>query len=134
MKLQDLKKKWLKVIVLFLMLLGQNLTSYSQTSSTEQDSLRDSLKCFSIKEAKILLKYAERGYLCDSLSVKYEEKIETFESIVSVKDSELLLVERLVEAQMMEIKRKDRELKWLKIAVIGLSSAVILELLIIITP
>jgi len=130
MRLLGLKMRWLKVILLLMVLTTANSMTYSQISSTEQDTI----KCFSILDAKTLLKYAERGYLCDSLSIKYEEQIETFKDIVSVKDSELLLVERLIQSQAIEIKRKHKEIRWLKIAVIGLSSVAILELLIIITP
>ena len=127
MKLKGLNLKWLKTIVLSMALLGPNSTSFSQTSSTASDSV----KCFSIKDAKTLLKYAERGYFCDSLTVQYEEKVKTYKTVVSVKDEELLLSQRLIEAQMMQINKQSKQIKFFKMAVISLGAVCLIELILI---
>ena len=78
-----------------------------------------------MEESKILLKYAEKGYICDSLIIVYDKKIETFEQIVSKKNSEILLSQKLIESQLNEIDKHVRREKWLKLGLGVLSGALI---------
>ena len=83
---------------------------FLSSSLYAQDSLT-----FSFDEAKTLLKYAEKGYLCDSLVVAYEEKIENFEQIVAIKNDEIEMSGRLIESLLVETDKLRRQVKWLKL-------------------
>jgi hypothetical protein len=94
------------------MLILLNLTAFSQTSST------DSIKCFTIQEAKTLLKFAEKGYLCDSLTEKYDKAIQDFENILIEKNDQLEISEKYIYSLTNEIE-KERKKKKVLIASVG---------------
>ena len=73
----------------------------------------------------MLLRYAEKGYLCDSLIVAYDQKIETYSQIVEKKDSEILLSQNLIESLLVEVDKYARQIKWYKLGLGVLSGALI---------
>jgi hypothetical protein len=81
------------------------LTAFSQTSLT------DSIKCFTIQEAKTLLKFAEKGYLCDSLTKKYDKALQDFENILIEKNEQLQISEIYINSLTNEIKKHRRRNK-----------------------
>jgi len=105
-------------------------TVYSQTSLTEQDSLR----YFTIDESKTLLKFANRGLICDSLTQAYDNKIETLEQIIQNKDNQILLANEIIQSQRIEIDRLNRKIKWFKYGCAGFGAIAFVETLILILP
>lgn len=77
----------MRKILLLTALMVVNLTVCSTTFSQDQDTV----KCFTIDEAKTLLKFAEKGLKFDevvaeydTLIIEYDKKIQTLESKISV--------------------------------------------------
>ncbi len=85
------------------------------STSFSQELKSDSLKCFTIPEAKILLSFARRGQYCDTLTIAYEKKIQTLEEITIQKDKTLLLSNGLINSQRNEIKKLRRNSNILKL-------------------
>ncbi len=94
----------------------------------------DSLKCFTINDAKTLLKFANRGILCDSLTNAYDEKIETLSKIIKNKDGQILLADDLIQLQHTKIKGLEKSANRMKILCGILSGAVLVELVVILFP
>lgn len=107
--------------ILLLMLLTNPLFAICQTTSS-----KDTI-CYKLNDAKTLLKFAERGYLCDSLIIAYDSTITIQEEIILRKDQQLTTIEQLVNAQRYELQRLERNQKLWKIVAIGLSSALLFE-------
>lgn len=61
------------------------------------------------------MKYAEKGYICDSLIILYDGKIETLEQIIGKKDEEILLSAQLIQSQLNEIDKYIRREKFYKL-------------------
>ena len=89
------------------MLMLGSLIPYSQTSST------DSSKCFTIEQAKLLLSYAEKGYICDSLISTYDKAIQDFENILIEKQEQLQISEMYINSLTNEIDKHRRRNKLL---------------------
>ena len=93
-----------KLIVLISLICAVYLT----TSANEPE---DTI-CFELNEAKNILKFAETGYICDSIiGLKNEEIIKV--------GSQLELSGQLISKQIVTIKR-------LKVALLGLGSLAVL--------
>jgi len=125
MRSETLKGTWLRKIVLLTMLTVGNSIVFSQASSIESDSL----KCFSIKDSKLLLSYAEKGYFCDTLITAYEKKVKALENVSYLQNEELQLSSRLITSQMMQIKTLNRKVQNFKILTISLGVVATLELI-----
>ena len=93
--------------------------AYSQSSSV------DSIKCFSIEEARQLLFFANRGLVLDSLVLLYDGKIETLNQIIGKKDQEILLSAQLIQSQLNQIDKYKRREKFFKLGIGALSGALI---------
>lgn len=106
-------------------LITLTLTLWMVCSTTFLTAQEDSLRCFTVEESKTLLKYAEKGYLCDSLMTLYDGKIETLEQIIGKKDQEILLSAQLIQSQLNEIDKYIRREKWFKLGLGVLSGALI---------
>ena len=121
MKLIELTQRELNVILLLIILISPILGISSEGLATEPE---DTL-CFELSEAKNLLKYAEKGYFCDTLTFHYEKKDSILRKAIDLKDEEIQLAERLIQAQIVEIDRLKRKIKWFKIGCISLGSGFI---------
>lgn len=103
---------WLKRTVLSIALILSSLTAFSTASSSvhikQQD---DSLKCFTIEQSKTLLKYAEKGYMCDSLSKTYEKQIEALEGAIAIKDEQIALAGKMIQSQQNDISDLEKKVK-----------------------
>ena len=110
------------------------LISLIVCSMTSLHAQEDSVKCFSIEDAKTLLIYAERGYLCDSLTSAYDNKIETLEQIIQNKDRQILLANEVIQSQRIEIDKLNRKIKWFRYGCAGLGAIAFVETLILILP
>lgn len=103
------------------MLTLTNSILYSQTFSSESDSL----KCFTINEAKILLTYAEKGIFADSLIKVYDERIKILQEKDTKKDEALRIADEVIRSQQTELERLRRQIKFFKIG-IGIEAVIIL--------
>jgi len=104
------------------MLLINPLSANSQTTSLEE--LNDTI-CYELKDAKVLLKYAERGYICDSLIIEYDNQIKNLSEIIQTKDEQLVLCEQASNQLRNEIEKTHREKKfWMGATVVSTLTAV----------
>ena len=71
------------------------------------------------------MKYAEKGYICDSLIILYDKKIETFEQIVGKKDEELLLSGQIITSLNDQVTKYSRREKFYKLSIGVLSGALV---------
>ena len=78
-----------------------------------QDSLTDSSKCFTIEEARTLLRYAEKGYLCDSLTLSYEKEIEILYKVIEENNDQLSIADTYIRVQSTEIDKLRKQKKYL---------------------
>jgi hypothetical protein len=72
-----------------------------------------------INEAKNLLKWAEKGYLCDSLISIEHDKNQLLREAIGIKDNQIGLSGDLIAQQIITIKR-------LKMGLVGLGSLAVL--------
>lgn len=84
------------------------LTAHSERSFS-QDSL-----CFSVDEAKIIFKLANKGRWCDTLSTNYEAQIKQLELIVKDQNYQIELGQELVDQQRDLIIKMNKEVTELK--------------------
>ena len=77
--------------------------------SFSQDSL-----CFSVDEAKIIFKLANKGRWCDSLSINYESQIKQLELIVKDQNYQIEIGQELVDQQRDLIIKMNKEVTELK--------------------
>lgn len=104
------------------MLLINPLSVNCQTTSLEESN--DTL-CYELKDAKVLLKYAERGYLCDSLITQYDNQVKNLSEIIKTKDEQLGLCEQASNQLRNEIEKTHRERKfWMGATVVSTLTAV----------
>ena len=75
--------KGIKSILLLTVILLINLTAFTQTSL-------DSLKCFTIPQAKEIAKELKKGILCDSIIQNQELQILNFKEVLKVNDNIIL--------------------------------------------
>ena len=61
--------------------------------------------CFTLNEAKTLLRSTEKYYLCDSLNRVYDTTIQNLEKITSLKDDQLQITQTIINGQAVKIKR-----------------------------
>ena len=108
-----------------------SLTAYS-TSFSQASNDSTELKCFTIADAKILLTFARRGKLCDTLSISYEKKIQTLKDIIRNKDSQILLCDEVVREQSTQIDKLNKRNKRNNVLVGILSGISTLELVFLI--
>lgn len=101
------------------------------TSLHAQD---DSLRCFTIEESKTLLKFAERGLICDSLTQAYEGKVHTLEEIIQNKDGQILLADEVIKSQRDEIIGLNRKIKWFRYGLATTGALCLVETIIILLP
>ena len=105
------------------MLITNSLTASTLNFSTPSDSV----KCFSIDEAKMLLLYANRGLKLDTITALYEQEIKTLDAIIEEKDKQLLLSEGLIRTQSNQIEKYKRREKWF---IVGISASTLAALFI----
>ena len=79
--------------------------------------------CFELDNAKNLLKYAEKGYFCDSIINQYEAKDSIYKEVIKAKDVQLNAAAGVITEQAVKIKR-------LRITVGALSGLSLLLLLV----
>lgn len=91
----------MKLIALALINFG---VCFSNLGNAQNDTL-----CFKIEEAKNLLKYAEKGYFCDSIVFIKNAQDSILREAIEAKDNQLEISARVINGQMLKIKR----LKWL---------------------
>jgi len=61
--------------------------------------------CFPINEAKNLLKFAEKGYLCDSIIQYKDEQDSILRSTLEIKDKQITVSTHIINGQIVKIRR-----------------------------
>lgn len=125
MKSLELNQRLKKGILLSLLLINP-LSGNCQTISSGGSS--DTL-CYEIEEARLLMKWANRGFYCDTLITEYENQREDFIQIIQKKNEQLELSESLIYKLRNEVEseRKEKRL-WMGISVAGMLSTLFLLL------
>ncbi len=104
-----------------------SLGSFSaNTLAQETDTL-----CFTLEQAKQLLRDAEAGLVCDSLLENRALKIIGLYDIIGAKDDQIVLSGEVIQKQSNKLKKSDKKINRLRVLGFGLGFVVLLEALII---
>tara|TARA_R110002167_G_scaffold224191_1_gene429593 strand:+ start:1824 stop:2192 length:369 start_codon:yes stop_codon:yes gene_type:complete len=89
--------KYIKLIVLLIVILTTSSIAFTQTSS-------DSLKCFTYKQLKEITKELKRANLCDSINEIQHLQINSYKSILDKDSKEIALNNEMIKKQKNKIK------------------------------
>lgn len=103
-----------------------SLTAFS-TNSLERLDPPDSVKCFQIDEAKVLLKFANKGLKCDSLLLLKEKETNAQADIIRAKDEQLEISTNLITKQKTRLDKADRKIKRNRVYALALGGAALFE-------